>query len=112
VTDEERRRKRPARNEAGPRGAPRRRRRRARLSAAQLAERARSELAGITCLEAESVIALTRDDEGTWRVTVELLELSRTPETDDVLGEYEAHLDESGELLRYRRVRRYARTRR
>lgn len=44
-------------------------------------------------------------------MTVELLELSRIPETDDMLGSFEAELDESGELRRYRRVRRYARTR-
>jgi Gas vesicle synthesis protein GvpO len=112
VTDEERRRKRHPRNEEAPSDAARRRRRRARLSAAQVADRARHELAEITCLEAESATALERGDDGTWRVTVELLELSRTPETDDVLGSYEAQLDETGELLGYRCIRRYARTRR
>jgi hypothetical protein len=41
---------------------------------------------------------------------VEMLELSRVPETDDLLGVYEANLDEHGELIRYRRVRRYPRS--
>jgi hypothetical protein len=84
--------------------------RQGRLSAAQLAQRARRELAEITGLEAESVIAFERADD-TWRVTVELLELSRVPETEDLLGIYEANLDENGELLGYRRLRRYPRSR-
>ena len=50
--------------------------------------------------------------DGTWKVAVELLELSRIPEANDVLGSYEAELDESGELLGYQRVRRYARSQR
>ena len=78
-------------------------------SGAQLAQRARRELSEITGLEAESVTSLARAEDGTWRVTVELLELSRVPETDDVLGSYEVEFDESGELLGYRRLRRYAR---
>jgi Gas vesicle synthesis protein GvpO len=88
----------------------RQRSREGRLSGAQLAQRARRDLAEITGLEAEGVTSLERDADGTWRVTVELLELSRIPETDDMLGSYEAELDEDGELLGYRRVRRYARS--
>jgi hypothetical protein len=75
----------------------------------QLAQQARRQLAELTGLEAESVIAFERTDD-TWRVMVELLELSRVPETDDLLGIYEATLDEDGELLRYRRLRRYPRS--
>ena len=81
-----------------------------RFSGAQLAQRARRELAEITGLKAESVTSLQRDEGGTWKVTVELLELSRIPETDDMLGSYEAGLDENGELLGYRRLRRYSRS--
>jgi hypothetical protein len=80
------------------------------LSGGQLAQRARKELSAITGLEAESVTSLERHDDGTWKVTVEMLELSRVPETDDVLGAYETELDENGELLGYRRIRRYARS--
>ena len=83
---------------------------RRRLPAAQLAQQARRELAEITGLEAESVTALVRNEDGTWTITVELLELSRIPETDDLLGSYEVELDERGELLGYRRVRRYSRS--
>jgi len=57
-------------------------------------------LADITGLKPEAVTSLERsEDGGTWWVTVELLELSRIPETVDLLGSYEAELDESGELV-------------
>lgn len=79
-------------------------------SGGQVAQRARRELAEITGLEPQGVTALEQYDDGTWKVTVELLELSRIPETDDVLGSYEVEVDEDGELLGYRRLRRYARS--
>lgn len=91
--------------------APKRRRSREGLSGADAARQARNELADITGLKAEAVTSLERSEDGeSWWVTVELLELSRVPETDDLLGSYEAELDESGELISYRRVRRYARS--
>jgi hypothetical protein len=86
------------------------RKRRRRSAAAEIAARARDELSEITGLEAEGVTSLERGEDGTWTVTVELLELSRVPETDDVIGSYELELDEDGEILGYRRVRRYARS--
>jgi Gas vesicle synthesis protein GvpO len=81
------------------------------LTAVQVAQLVRRGLAEMTGLEAEGVTSLEARDDGTWRATVELLELSRIPETDDVLGSYEALVGASGELLGYQRVRRYARAR-
>jgi len=88
----------------------RRRTRNDRSAGAKVALRARRQLGEITGLEPQAVTSLERQDDGTWRVTVELLELSRLPETDDLLGAYEVELDESGDLLGYRRVRRYTRS--
>jgi hypothetical protein len=79
------------------------------LSMVQVAERTRRELVEITGLQPDTVTSLERYDDGMWKVTVELLELSRIPETDDLLGTYEASVDAGGELLGYRRVRRYSR---
>jgi hypothetical protein len=76
-----------------------------------VAKRTRRELEEITGLQPEGVTSLEREDDGKWRVTVELLELSRIPQTDDVLGTYEAAVGPNGELLGYRRVRRYPRSR-
>jgi hypothetical protein len=108
VADEKPKRRRRKPDEEGTSDGERRRSKR--LSGAQLAQRARSELAEITGLEAESVTSLEKAGDGKWKVTVELLELSRIPETDDVLGSYEAELNDGGELLGYRRRRRYARS--
>jgi hypothetical protein len=80
------------------------------LTGPQLAVQARKQIAEITGMEAESVSSLQRDDDGGWTVTVEVLELSRVPSTDDVIGSYEVELDEDGEMLGYRRVRRYPRS--
>ena len=79
-------------------------------SGAQVAQGARRELAEITGLKPEGVTALEQYDDGSWKVIVELLELSRVPETDDILGSYEVEVDEDGTLLGYRRLRRYARS--
>jgi len=77
---------------------------------AQIAKRAREELAAMTGLDAEAVTSLEQAEDGTWQVTVEMLELSRIPETDDMLGSYEVELDEDGEIIGYRRLRRYSRS--
>jgi len=104
-------RRRPAADERSERGGDGQRRSRgSRVTGRQIAELARRELAEITGLEAESATSLERSDDGGWTVTVELLELSRIPETDDMLGLYEVDLDEEGQLLSYRRVRRYSRS--
>lgn len=79
-------------------------------SSAELARRARDQLAEITGLKAESVTSLEPAEDGSWFVTVDLLELERVPATDDVLGSYEARVDADGDLLEYRRLRRYARS--
>jgi hypothetical protein len=77
-------------------------------SPASIARRASAELAELVGREPESVIALDRTDEG-WRVCVEVLELHRVPDTADLLAEYEVDVDDRGELVGYRRTRRYAR---
>jgi Gas vesicle synthesis protein GvpO len=56
----------------------------------------------------ETVLGLHREDDG-WKVTLELVELSRVPNTTDVLGCYVVTLDDDGELVGYERVRRYQR---
>ncbi|KUH40003.1 gas vesicle protein [Streptomyces kanasensis] len=56
----------------------------------------------------ESVSSFQRTDDG-WRLTVEVVELSRIPDTTSLLASYEVELDEEGELTGYRRVRRYER---
>jgi len=80
------------------------------VSPAEVARRAAAELAELLDREPESIVSLDRTDDG-WRVGVEVLETRRIPDTADVLAEYEVSTDEYGDLVGYRRVRRYARGR-
>jgi hypothetical protein len=54
------------------------------------------------------VTALERIDGG-WRITCEVVELERIPNSTDVLATYVVELDGDGELLQYERIRRYYR---
>jgi hypothetical protein len=109
VAEEKRRRRRRADEKGGSDRAARRSRTRD-LPVAELAQLARDQLSEITGLKAESVTSLKQYDDGTWRVSVELLELSRIPDALDVIGSYEVELDDDGQLLGYERVRRYSRS--
>jgi hypothetical protein len=46
-----------------------------------------------------------------WVVGVEIVELPRIPSTSDIIALYEAEVDLAGNLLAYRRIRRYTRGR-
>ncbi|HLY49975.1 MAG TPA: gas vesicle protein [Solirubrobacteraceae bacterium] len=79
-----------------------------RVKPAELAQSARKHVAELTGRVPESVLGLRKDDDG-WKVTVEVVELSRVPNSTDLLGCYVVTLDDDGELLGYERVRRYQR---
>ncbi|MFD3729906.1 gas vesicle protein [Streptomyces sp. NPDC058632] len=65
-------------------------------------------LEGLIDHPAEGVSAVRRSDDG-WCVVVDVLEVPRIPDTTSLLASYEVQLDQAGELLEYRRVRRYRR---
>ena len=75
---------------------------------AEIARAAIAALAQMTGRRPESVLGLRRDDDG-WKVTLELVELNRVPNSTDVLGCYVVSVDDDGELVGYERVRRYQR---
>ena len=79
-----------------------------RLSANELSQAALSTVEELTGYSAEAVTALEWDDE-LWQVTVDVLELSRVPNTTDVMGTYVVQLDERGTLRGYRRTGRFVR---
>nr|WP_268985858.1 gas vesicle protein GvpO [Streptomyces sp. CC210A] len=68
------------------------------------------ELTRLTGCPAETVSSFERAD-GRWRLTVEVLELPRIPDTVSLLATYEVETDGEGQLTAYRRVRRYERGR-
>jgi Gas vesicle synthesis protein GvpO len=79
-----------------------------RLSAAELSAAAMTTVQELTGYQPEAVTALEWDGEF-WRVTVDVLELTRVPNTTDILGSYVVQLDERGTLRGLKRARRYVR---
>jgi hypothetical protein len=86
-----------------------------RLSAREAVESVRDEFPALLGRPVESVLGVERagdgdDDKDGWLVTVQVIELERIPRSTDVLGAYAVELDKSGELIGYRRRRRYNRS--
>jgi hypothetical protein len=93
----------------GQRRQPARRSRKA-MTAGEAAKAALREIAALTAKQPEGVTEVERTEDG-WTVGIELVEDQRIPSSSDILATYETTIDADGELLSYRRVRRYARGR-
>jgi hypothetical protein len=76
--------------------------------ATETVQRARRQLSALLERPVESVSAFERTHDG-WLVALEVVEVSRIPESTDVLASYEVELDDDRNLKRYARVRRYNR---
>jgi Gas vesicle synthesis protein GvpO len=72
-------------------------------------QQAREQLEALLDRPVESVSAFERTQDG-WLVTMEVVEVSRIPESTDVLASYEMELDDDRNLRRYARARRYHRS--
>ncbi|MFJ8110627.1 gas vesicle protein [Streptomyces sp. NPDC096132] len=81
-----------------------------RPSPMEVLRQARSQLAELTGMAAESVSSFERTDDG-WALEIEVLELARVPDTMSLMASYQVELDPGGQLTGYRRVRRYERGR-
>ncbi|MEV8317749.1 gas vesicle protein [Streptomyces sp. NPDC059900] len=71
---------------------------------------ARTQLAELTGMTTESVSSFSQTEDG-WTLEIEVLELTRVPDTMSLLASYQVECDPQGELLGYRRTRRYERGR-
>ena len=69
----------------------------------EVTEHAKAQLAVATSLAPLIVSGADRQGDG-WRLTVEMVELQRIPEAQDVIGTYEVRLNNEGELLEWRRI--------
>ena len=78
------------------------------LNAARAAKLGLRQIVELTGKEPAGVAAVERSDDG-WTVGVEVIEDRRIPSSTDVLAMYQADLAADGELVGYRRVRRYKR---
>lgn len=85
-------------------------RRRTKGKAASVMRSAAEQLSELLGRAPEAVTALRRTEDG-WEADVEVVELERIPDTTSVLGSYKVSLDEEGDLIEYRRTRRYTRGR-
>src|SRR5690348_8582671 len=80
-------------------------------TAERCARRAAEYVADMTGKEPETIVSLEHPDDGGWLVDVEVVETRRIPDSTDILAVYEAELDADGELVGYRRLKRYSRCR-
>lgn len=78
------------------------------LAAPEVAQAALREVAELTGRGTVGVTSLMPSDDG-WTVEVEVVEDRRIPSSTDMLALYVAVLDLNGQLLSYRRTRRYVR---
>ena len=72
------------------------------LAIPQLIEKAREELSKVTGLELGSTLSAAKDEEG-WKVSVEMVEKHSLPDQMDILANYEALLDDDGNLISFNR---------
>ena len=96
------REERPRKQRDPPRGA-------GREDFTEVAGQARELLRSLRGVDAESVSGVARTANG-WRVTLEVVELRRVPESTDVLASYAVELDGDGRFLGFERGRRYHRS--
>ena len=73
---------------------------------AAIAQHGKEQLAELTGLQPDTVSSLAQDEKG-WRVSVEMIEMKRIPDSADVLASYQICLDGAGQLISYERGRRY-----
>ena len=78
------------------------------LSLVRVARRAAEQVAALTGRQPESVISIEPRDGG-WCVGVEVVETRRIPDSADILAIYEVLVGSGGDLISYRRTRRYTR---
>jgi gas vesicle protein GvpO len=79
-----------------------------RLSAAELGQAALTTVHELTGYEPEAITGLEWDGEF-WDISVDVMELSRIPNTTDVMASYVVQLDEQGTLRGLKRMRRFVR---
>jgi hypothetical protein len=82
--------------------------RRSSMTAGQAAKAALREIAELTAKQPEGITGVERTEDG-WMVGIELVEDQRIPSSADILATYQATLDADGDLVSYKRVRRYSR---
>ncbi|MBL7171160.1 MAG: gas vesicle protein [Candidatus Omnitrophica bacterium] len=68
-----------------------------------IVNQAKKELAALTKLELSTVMGVTKEG-AEWLVTMEMVEKKSIPDGMDLLGAYEVHMDNSGQVLNFNRI--------
>jgi|SRR5215475_2244507 len=97
-------------DKGGDTGRRSRRDRHAGLTAARAGQAGLRQIAELTGKEPEGVTGVEPAEDG-WVVGIEVVEDKRIPSSTDILATYETEIGTDGELVSYRRVRRYTRGR-
>ncbi len=79
------------------------------MTAREAVDIVRENITEITDGEPVRITSAVPTDEGGWVIEVETVEDRRIPSSADMLALYEVELDSDGEMLAYRRTRRYMR---
>ncbi|MGW0118555.1 gas vesicle protein GvpO [Streptomyces sp. NPDC003327] len=79
------------------------------MSATDALRSAVEQLTALLGRRPESVSSLKPTEQG-WTAEVEVVEVERIPETTSVMASYEVALGPDGQLLEYKRGRRYTRS--
>jgi hypothetical protein len=72
------------------------------MTLTEVSLRAMEQLSQLTGYRPVAVVGSAKVEQG-WRVTVNLLELTRIPPSSDLLGVYQALVDEEGNLMEFER---------
>ena len=68
----------------------------------QVVKKAQGDFAKFSKMPVDGVTSLSRTEQG-WVVSLEALERRAIPDTMDILGVYEVHLDDAGNFLSFER---------
>ena len=80
------------------------------LTAADAGRYGLRQIAELTGKDPEGITGVEPTEDG-WVVTIDVVEDHRIPSSSDLLSTYETEIGPDGELIAYRRVRRYTRGR-
>jgi hypothetical protein len=72
------------------------------MNADQLVKKAQGDFAKFSKMPVNGVTGLSRTEQG-WVVSLEALERRAIPDTMDILGIYEVHMDDEGNFLSFER---------
>ncbi|QGN35323.1 gas vesicle protein GvpO [Microlunatus sp. Gsoil 973] len=71
----------------------------------------RAQFTDLSGEDIERITGVHKDDDSTWTVGVEVVEIRMVPDTADILAQYDVQVDGEGDIVGYRRGRRYLRGR-